>query len=360
MPTSINIRGPANALLGYGHCCINIIKALYSEGVHLAYFPMGSPTLTTDDLPLLQQLVRNQDFFDSRAPSLNIWHPNHLAERIGNGANCALTFFEVDKFSDCEKCHLRSVDKLIVASQWAADLLSREFPDLRPYVVSMGVDRHVFAPPDWPPTNPTNTTRFIIVGKVELRKGYDVLIQVFNKAFNKEDRVELIVSWNNPFLRPGDLQRWTSLYKDSPLGDKISWVSYLPTDVALANLMRSCDCMVNLTRAEGFGLPLLQALSCGLHVITTKYSAHAEFCTPSNSSLVSIDGLEDAYDGIFFFGQGRWARLGDRQIEQAVSFMRHIHRLKQEGQLQMNAEGIEMAKQLTWEKIAKRLISILD
>jgi glycosyltransferase involved in cell wall biosynthesis len=347
-------------LLGYGHCCINIVKALHREGVHLVYFPMGDPTLTTDDLPFLQELVRNQDSFDCRAASLNIWHPNRLAERIGNGTNCAVTFFEVDEFSDGEKCHLRSVDKLIVASRWAVDVLAREIPDLKPHVVSMGVDREIFAPAGQRPGALSNRTRFLVVGKVELRKGYDVLIKVFNGAFGREDDVELVVSWNNPFLRSGDLQRWTSLYRESPLGDKISFVPYLPTDAALADLMRSCDCMINLTRAEGFGLPLLQALSCGLHLITTEYSAHAEFCTRNNSSLVSIDELEDANDGIFFFGQGRWAKLGDHQVEQAISFMRRIHQLKQEGQLSLNTAGIETAEQLTWMRIARELIGVLD
>jgi len=119
--------------------------------------------------------------------------------------------------------------------------------------------------------------------------------------------------------------------------------------------------MILLSRAEGFGLPLLQALSSGLHVITTRYSAQAEFCTPENSRLVAIDALEDAYDGIFFFRQGRWAKLAEDQIDQAANFMRQIHQLKQAGELPLNVQGIETAEQLTWDRIAWQMTAaILD
>jgi glycosyltransferase involved in cell wall biosynthesis len=45
----------------------------------------------------------------------------------------------------------------------------------------------------------------------------------------------------------------------------------------LAGIYRSCDCFVFPSKAEGWGLPLIEALACGIPVITTFYSGHTEF-----------------------------------------------------------------------------------
>lgn len=123
--------------------------------------------------------------------------------------------------------------------------------------------------------------------------------------------------------------------------------------------MRQADCGVFLSRGEGWNLPLLEMMSCGRQVVSTNYSAHTEYCDPSNSLLVEIDELEDAYDDRWFFGHGRWAKIGDRQIEQAVEYMRQVHQRKQVGGTPLNGGGVETAKRFTWEATAARIVGLL-
>jgi hypothetical protein len=113
------------------------------------------------------------------------------------------------------------------------------------------------------------------------------------------------------------------------------------------------------SRAEGWNLDLAEMLAMGKHVITTNYSAHTEFCHGTNSRLIQIDGLEDAFDGIWFKGQGQWAEMGERQVEQLVSHMREVHALKQSGHLLPNFGGVETMKHLTWEKTAAEIVASL-
>lgn len=51
-------------------------------------------------------------------------------------------------------------------------------------------------------------------------------------------------------------------------------------------LMAACDCFVSLHRAEGFGLPLLEAMALGKPVIATGWSGNLDFMTEGNSLLV--------------------------------------------------------------------------
>ena len=66
--------------------------------------------------------------------------------------------------------------------------------------------------------------------------------------------------------------------------------------------------------AEGWNLEALEMMACGKQVIITDFSAHTEFCTKENADLVSISDTEPAFDGKWFFGQGNWAKIGEKEI----------------------------------------------
>jgi glycosyltransferase involved in cell wall biosynthesis len=54
-------------------------------------------------------------------------------------------------------------------------------------------------------------------------------------------------------------------------------------------LLRACDCMVSLHRAEGFGLSIAEAMYLEKPVIVTGYSGNTDFTRPDNSFLVDYD-----------------------------------------------------------------------
>ena len=121
--------------------------------------------------------------------------------------------------------------------------------------------------------------------------------------------------------------------------------------------MSMVDCGLFPSKAEGWNLEALELLACGKHIIITDYSGHTEFCTKENSRLVTIDKKEQAYDGKWFDGKsGEWACIGSDQIDQIIEHMREIHRLKSEGSLGLNEEGVKTARHFSWENTAKKII----
>ena len=50
----------------------------------------------------------------------------------------------------------------------------------------------------------------------------------------------------------------------------------------LIELYRSCDAMVSAHRGEGFAMKLLDAMACGLPVVTPLFGGPADYCTPEN------------------------------------------------------------------------------
>lgn len=58
------------------------------------------------------------------------------------------------------------------------------------------------------------------------------------------------------------------------------------SDSDLKGLYEQCDTLVAPSRAEGFGLPLAEAMLSGLHVITTGWSGQLDFCTSDNADFI--------------------------------------------------------------------------
>jgi glycosyltransferase involved in cell wall biosynthesis len=351
----INIIAPINQL-GYGIASTNIVLELMKMGHDVALWPIGGRVETLPpNYRWISEAIRKQDKFKVDAPSLKIWHEFDMGESIGRGYRFGMTFFELDELSSRAKHHLASLDKIIVASKWAKSILG--FPNVE--VVPLGVDRTIFKP-GWPTGM---TTVFLSIGKWEIRKGHDVIIDAFCQAFNPTDPVELLVVSDNPFISEAENKAWETSYLNSSMGKRVKIVHRYDSQYAIAKIMQSADCGVFPSRAEAWNLELLEMMSCGKPVITTNYSGHSEYVTPANAMIVDIDGMETAYDGIFFKGDGgRWAGLSVKSIDQIANYMLHVHNVKQgEGEAALyNEAGIETSKKFSWTNTATRLVEVLN
>jgi len=345
----LNVVSPINQL-GYGVAGLNICKEL-DRISPVSLFPISQPTVTSqEDFDIIQDMIRNSKKPDFNAPCLRIWHQHDMSQFVGRGEKIGFPIFELDSFNEIEKHHLSWLDKIFVCSNWAKDVILKEIniPENKVFVVPLGVDRSIFKESTLD-IEDKDVTIFFNCGKWEFRKGHDIIPEAFSRAFSNQDDVELWMMCENPFLSEDEKMRWIDLYKSSPLGDKIRILDRAETHEGVYNIMSSVSCGVFPARAEGWNLELLEMMSCGKPVIATDYSAHTEFCTKENSFLVSIDSEEKAYDGKWFDGKtGSWAHLGESQIDQISSHMKHIH----DNKISYNSAGIETAKRYTWKNSA--------
>ncbi len=358
----VNLNAPINQL-GYGIASCNILKALIREGNDVALWPVGRIETSARDANTIKECLDRTYTYNCKAPSIRIYHQNDLALRAGRGKAIGFPIFELDRFTDIELNHLRSVDELFVCSTWAKGIIN-QYPDMPPtHVIPLGVDGSIFHPDATPATfeNPTSDTIFINIGKWEVRKGHHILCEAFSKAFTPNDNVQLFLNTCNPFNTPEESQRWVDSYKTSPMGERINIIEHrLDNQWHVAGLMMIADCGVFPALAEGWNLEVLEMMACGKHVITTNYSGNTEFCNTKNSLLIPVDTMEDAYDGKWFSGQGQWAAYGTKQMEMLIGYMQGIHKLKQEGALGKNTEGIKTAERFTWNNSAKHIIRALE
>jgi len=366
MIKEINLSALPN-FTSYGLVATNIIKQLVNQDVRVNLFPVtdreGAIEAYPEDHEVIRQCLQNAATLDYNAPSVRLWHQFALTPHAGRGLKAGWPIFELDTFNDLEKLHLSGQDRLLVCSEWAKDVISRNSINVPTYVVPLGVDTDIFHPnyhTSYASDHNSKNTAFYMVGKQEERKALSFILECFEAAFDETDNVELHMLWFNRLFTEKQRDEWVRYYKKSRLAGKIEMYDWQPTQRDVAAIISNLDCGLFVSRAEGWDLGLLESFACARECIVTDYSGHTEFATSSNSWLIPVIEKEVAYDGIWFHGQGNWAKLGHHQKEVCVYHMRDVHRRKQSGYTLFNATGVETAKQFSWTNSASKLLEALQ
>jgi glycosyltransferase involved in cell wall biosynthesis len=149
-------------------------------------------------------------------------------------------------------------------------------------VVPNGVDLARFAPDGLARAlvGPDAACTFLFCGGTIWRKGIDVLLAAWARAFGADDDVRLVVK---------DVGVESS-YRGQTAGDAVralaarddvAPVLYVTDELMPAELpalYRAADVVVLPYRGEGFCLPALEAMACGVPVIHTAAGPTGEFC----------------------------------------------------------------------------------
>ncbi|MEX0450047.1 glycosyltransferase [Spiribacter sp. 221] len=152
-------------------------------------------------------------------------------------------------------------------------------------VSSLGFDHWLRVKPDDNYTLKAKSFRFLHVSSCFPRKGADVMLRAYGKAFRASDDVTLVIkTFPNPH---NEIHQWL---KDAR-ADNAEYPHVIVleddyTDAQLKSLYSQCHALVAPSRAEGFGLPMAEAMLSGLAVITTGWSGQTDFCTPETGWLI--------------------------------------------------------------------------
>ncbi|PRP80096.1 glycosyltransferase, CAZy family GT4 [Planoprotostelium fungivorum] len=196
---------------------------------------------------------------------------------------------------------------------------------------------------------------FFSVFKWEDRKGWDVLLEAFMKEFKPTENVEL---WLQTYLYgvsdylARDVQQVMAVINDfakskglDPRNIHVTTQSLPETD--MPSLYKNFDAFVLPTRGEGWGLPIIEAMSMELPVIATNWSGQTEFMREDNSYLIPIDGIEESD----VEGQ-RWAKPS---LPHLMQLMRRVSREEKEAK-----ERGKLARQHVVEHFSmQKFISVL-
>ncbi len=196
------------------------------------------------------------------------------------------------------------------------------FPDMK---LHMPTNRFLFNKP----ISKTNPFIFLCVGKYEIRKSMKEVVEAFLLLCNKLDNPDFItlklkftttVHARSLRMIKEDL---IPLFNKYPKGaDRILFVDQ--TEVDMPTLYNSADCFILASKAEGIGLPLLEAMSCGLPCISTQYASLSHYAKEEHCSVLPNLGMQPAIDGFYGINPeifGEWGIVDVLKIMESMENM---------------------------------------
>ena len=279
----------------------------------------------------------------------DVWHAPHYTMPHGGPTPHVVTIHDMTFFTNPEwherhkvaffrraiAYSARHAKVLVSVSAFTARLLDEIIPDHAPVVVApLGVDLERFALEGADDARvlreqgvATEVPYFVFVGTFEPRKGIDVLLDAFERVSREVPEVELWLAGQHGW----GISQVEARLASHPAAARVRRLGFV-ADEALAPVLRRSLAAVYPSRGEGFGLPVLEALACGVPVITTRDTVmeevadHAAVLTDAGSAsslanaLLDVVGLSpDARRTLALVGRARaetftWERCVDQHL----------------------------------------------
>jgi glycosyltransferase involved in cell wall biosynthesis len=174
----------------------------------------------------------------------------------------------------------------VCMSKFGTEQIRREGFD--PIYVPHGIETGVFKPdPDggraYREGSGINPETFVIgmacVNKPDSRKGIDQQMQAFSVFHQRHpDSVLLMHTFPKGGWELEKISLSLGIHDAVKYPDQYTIASQMLPAEGIAQWYNSLDLLSACSEGEGFGLPILEAQSCGVPVVTTDFSAMAELC----------------------------------------------------------------------------------
>lgn len=274
------------------------------------------------------------DDYDGYKIAYNVWESTRYPEKFFN----RLFYF----------------DEVWVPSTWQKNnLIDQGYPESRIYVIPEGVDGVTFHPIK----NKTKKDKFtfLLVGRWEYRKSTTEIIRTFGETFKENvDDVELVCLVENNFPFDGfkstkeRIEHYKLNYKN------VHYLSFLTGD-EYVKLLQNSDVFVSASRSEGWFLPLIESMACGIPSIYTNWGAQLEYA--ENKGIpVDICGLIPAN-----FEHKNWPGdycepdfndLSKKMKDSFINYKQHKNKALIDSDI--------IRKEFTWDMAAQKANKVLE
>lgn len=318
---------------GYGEAARRYFAALKTQDVELfagIILSDGGTVLRPD--PVMGHFLSSEGsgpadvhLIQAFASSFDQIRPKFMsAPRVGS------FFWETDRLhqSTLEGC--RKVDRLIAPSVHNAGVLARA--GFKAAVVPLPTVIPTYAdelPAKGLESIPDDRFVFYSVFTWQERKNPIGLLAAYFTAFTKDDNVELVlkVHGQDPKVATKTAESIVqNLIKIMALRDAphVSILGGTWNDQHLWGLHGRGDVYVSLTRAEAFGIPLMDAAAVGNRIIVPGYGGHVDFLPKENTRWVNYRMMPVIQMFQHFDGRMQWA---DPDTLHAAALMRKEYEL---------------------------------
>jgi len=134
--------------------------------------------------------------------------------------------------------------------------------------------------------NLKNKPYLMMVGTLEPRKNHILAIDVMNRLWEKYNLdLCLVISGRTGWLDENEIYK--KIYRNKEYNKKLFYFGYL-SDKEISKLYKNAKASLNLSRVEGYDLPIIESSLHGVEVICSDIPVHREVCG-KHANYVSLN-----------------------------------------------------------------------
>ncbi|MCK9502579.1 MAG: glycosyltransferase [Porticoccaceae bacterium] len=239
--------------------------------------------------PSLQKLYQQTPRHSGRQAQnlLRLMYPLRLTAMQGVTHIASCYGWEESRLPESTVRHMNFHSHLVTTmSSWVSKTLVDNGVSAPVATVGIGADHILRVTPDQSQLPYLGSgLRFLHISSCFPRKGVDVLLASYGRAFTAAEDVTLVIkTFANPHhCIESTVARWRQQHPNPPA---VVIINQDMPDAALRALYQRCHVLVAPSRGEGFGLPLAEAMLHQMPVVTTGYGGQMDFCSDQTAWLV--------------------------------------------------------------------------
>jgi GT2 family glycosyltransferase len=344
---------------GYATSTRELLRALERAGVRASYryvygegtpYPVPEPEASGD---YLMDVISRRN----GSPTVAVVYGQGDVFKRNNGRRrVGFTMLEVDGFPAEWVRQANRMDEVWVPSEFNR----RGFVNgglKRPiHKIPLGVDVNYFHPDITGFPNPSGEFVFLSNFEWGERKEPWLLLKAFNDVFSSAEPVRLVCKIINKDpqvrVRPEIVR-----LRLKEGGGKVSFLFNREFPYhQLGAFYRSADCYISSGRGEGWDMPLMEAMACGLPAIATDWGAHTEYVHEGIAYPLRVRKTIPAVAKCPYYEGFSWA---DPDPEHLRFLLRHVYENREEAKDRGRAAASEVAERWTWDRSVARILSRL-
>ena len=332
---------------GYALQSRNLMVAMHFAGLRVAYRNAYGEDDGPSDHLLVNDLLRRKARTDVAQVGFcqaDVFKGIEGRRRVG------WTMLEVSGLPQewVDGCNL--MDEVWVPASFNVDTFRDSGVRVPIKVMPLGIDVDYFHP-GIKGFRPSSRFTFLSVFEWGERKGAELLLRAFAEEFGKTDDVLLLLSIYN--RDPGvDVYHEIEKLHLPPGPPIVAMVNAEFAGYQMGAVYRSADCFVLPSRGEGWGVPVLEAMACGLPTIATGWSGPADFLHDGIGYPLQVKRMVEAKAKCPWYAGFEWA---EPDTDHLRFLMREVYENPQRAREKGLAAAAEVASKYTIEHAAERV-----
>ncbi len=344
---------------------VPMIKTINSDCIPEEYKPLMKKTLGRErvirelygenekdrlqcDFPVLHSLCNRMASVDA-------------AERVVGTRNLAIIFFEDTTFPPFSKEVASRFDLILGGSTWNTQVLrARGFENVDTLI--QGVDLGLFRP-----IRPKGTKQkpFFVFsgGKIEYRKGQDIVVAAFREFRKRHPEAVLLTAWHNLWPKSiegidhkGHVRGLPAVGEDGQIEvpnwleangvpKKANYNVGLTPNLTMPAVYAQADVAVFTNRCEGgTNMAAMECMACGVPTILSSNTGHLDLVDESHCYPLRRQG---AVDPVFpYQGTEGW---GESDVDEVVEMLERVYRDRKEAEAKGEA-ATRFMQDWTWRR----------